>query len=148
MLGQESIKTHRTVPDMVMVTHAFLDPDHGHGVTTIVVSPQGAAQEQISSNLETGALHDMDIGDIHAVKRGLDQSLSRLEVAVIVFVIAHDHDDLGIFLADMAQEVLHTITTLIWPIEIPGHQDIARQDQDIYRVSIWDPEIRKLEMEI
>jgi hypothetical protein len=62
--------------------------------------------------------------------------------------VARDHITRSEFRADMAQEVLHTITTLIGPIEISSYHDIARQDQHIHTILIWDLEIRELKMQV
>ena len=144
-----------SVLDASIVVHAGSGMLHGQRVTVIEIGPESTANEQIVSDGPGLFLQEVHIVKILLIQHALDAVIALGEVAVIVFVIAHDHDHVREPIAGSGKEIHDALAAStfkqvvsVGTANISGHADVTAEDQHIRIVGVFDMEISEFEMEI
>jgi hypothetical protein len=144
-----------SVFDTTIIVHTGSGMLHGQGVGIIEIGPESTANEQIVIDDFGFFFQEIHIVEIMLIQHALDAVTALGEIAVIVFVIAHDHDHMRKPIAGSGKEILDALAAStfkhvvgVGTTNVSGHADVTAEDQDINRVRVLDIKIAKLEMEI
>jgi hypothetical protein len=156
VLRNKLVEVYLAILCDLKITHGELGMASGHWVTTVEVGPQGTTDEQIILILPGALFQKVDVVKSSLVKPSLQDVLRASEVAVIVLVVAHDHDHVREPFAHALEKLFYdqALSTFYQRIatfgapNVSSHTYVSTQDQDIHIVVVIEAEITKLEMEV